>query len=128
METVNAIGRRKAAIARVYLQKGSGEVLVNGKTTEAFFCVKHLIDVSTEPFKVLEMEKDFDVKVNVKGGGIKGQAEAVRLGICRALVKVNEEFKPVFKERGWMTRDARVVERKKPGLKKARKSDQFSKR
>ncbi|MFT7587860.1 MAG: small subunit ribosomal protein S9 [Limisphaerales bacterium] len=128
METINAIGRRKAAVARVYLSKGSGDVLVNGKTTADFFCAKHLRDISTEPFRVLEMEKDFDVKVNVKGGGIKGQAEAVRLGICRALVKVNEEFKPVFKAKGWMTRDARVVERKKPGLKKARKSDQFSKR
>lgn len=128
METINAIGRRKAAIARIYLRKGSGNVSVNGKEVNEYFTVNHQALMAVAPLEKLELAKEFDIKINVTGGGTKGQAEAVRLGIARALVKVNEEFKPTLKEEGWMTRDARVVERKKPGLKKARKSDQFSKR
>jgi small subunit ribosomal protein S9 len=128
MDVINTVGRRKASIARVYLSKGGGEVKVNGKTPAEYFSAQHLIGTCVEPLNLLELEKEFDIKVNVRGGGIKGQAEAVRLGIARALVQINEEYRPPLKAKGWMKRDARVVERKKPGLKKARKSDQFSKR
>jgi small subunit ribosomal protein S9 len=128
MDYITATGRRKAAVARVFLRKGSGKILVNDKELAAYFEPVHLRETPVEPLRILQVEKDFDIKVNLQGGGIKGQAEAMRLGVARALVKVNEEFKPALKAQGFMTRDPRVVERKKPGLKKARKSDQFSKR
>lgn len=123
-----ATGRRKAAIARVYLKSGKGNIVVNGKDYKEYFPVGHLIDKIEEPFKVTELDGKYDVKVNTVGGGIKGQAEAITLGIARALVKENEELKPALKEKGLLTRDPRVVERKKYGLKKARKNTQFSKR
>ncbi len=128
MEYIIATGRRKAAVARVFLKKGSGNVVVNGKELDVYFNPVHLKETPLQPLFICKVEKDFDIKVNLKGGGVKGQAEAMRLGVARALVKVNEEFKPALKAEGLMTRDSRVVERKKPGLKKARKSDQFSKR
>ncbi len=122
------VGRRKAAIARVFLKAGSGKILVNNKDYKDYFTVEHLLTQIELPFKVTETEGRFDVKVNVQGGGIKGQAEAIKLGISRALVNEDEEFKPALKKEGMMTRDARKVERKKPGLVKARKKTQFSKR
>ncbi|MCB0501794.1 MAG: 30S ribosomal protein S9 [Bacteroidetes bacterium] len=123
-----ATGRRKAAIARVYLKAGKGKIEVNGKDYKEFFPVKHLINKIEEPFKVTETEGKYDVKVNAVGGGIKGQAEALALGIARALIEIDAELKPVLKDHKLVTRDPRVVERKKPGKKKARKSFQFSKR
>ncbi|MCP4122072.1 MAG: 30S ribosomal protein S9 [Bacteroidetes bacterium] len=123
-----ATGRRKAAIARVYLKSGKGKFEVNGKDYKDYFPVDHLIHKLEEPFKATELEGKYDVKVNTVGGGIKGQAEATTLGIARALVKIDEEYKPALKEKGLIRRDPRVVERKKFGKKKARKSFQFSKR
>ncbi len=123
-----ATGRRKAAIARVYLKAGKGQIEVNGKDYKEYFPVEHLIEKVEEPFKVTETTGKFDVKVNTVGGGVKGQAEAITLGIARALVKIDAEYKPALKEKSLMTRDPRVVERKKFGKKKARKSFQFSKR
>ena len=128
MDYIIATGRRKASIARIFVKKGSGLLLINGKTAEEYFNPVHLKASPTEPLRICEVTEEFDIKVTVKGGGVKGQAEAVQLGIARALVKINEEFKPALRAASMLTRDARVVERKKPGLKKARKSDQFSKR
>lgn len=123
-----ATGRRKASIARVYLKAGSGKIVVNGKDYKDYFPVEHLINKLEEPFLVTETQGTYDVKVNTVGGGIKGQTEAITLGVARALVKINEEYKPALKEKGLIRRDPRVVERKKFGKKKARKSFQFSKR
>ena len=128
MTTINAIGRRKAAVARIYLDKGKGKIVINNRDLSDYFPVDNLSSKVTEPLEEVEMLKKFDVRVNVKGGGIKGQAEAVRLGIARALVKLDEELKPALKAKGFLTRDSRVVERKKYGKPKARKSFQFSKR
>ncbi len=128
MEMVNAIGRRKASVARVYLTKGDGQILINGKTIAAYFPQANIQSSITDPFKVVEIENIYNVKVNVRGGGFKGQAEAVRMAISRALVKLNEDFKKPLRDRKFLTRDARVVERKKYGKPKARKSFQFSKR
>jgi small subunit ribosomal protein S9 len=128
MDTINAIGRRKSAVARVYLGKGKGEIVINGKPLAEYFPVSFLQDQVKMPMAILEVSGDFNVTVNVAGGGIKGQAEAIRLGIARALVEVNEEWKPALKEKGIMTRDSRKVERKKYGLRKARRATQFSKR
>ena len=128
MEVVNTLGRRKTSVARVYLSKGSGKVTVNNRDYKEFFPVAILQGKVEQPFKITETLGQFDVKVNVAGGGINGQAEAIRLGISRALVKVNEEMKPALKAEGLMTRDPRMVERKKPGQPKARKKFQFSKR
>ena len=128
MEQINAIGRRKAAVARVYLAQGSGNVTINGKDYKDYFPQMHLHRNITDPFVTVDVAGSYDVKVNVKGGGIKGQSEAVRMGISRALVKLNEEFRSPLKAKKYLTRDARVVERKKYGKPKARKSFQFSKR
>lgn len=128
METINAIGRRKASVVRVFLKKGKGEIKVNGKDYTDYFTLKHLIDSIVEPLNKVDVRNDFDLQVNASGGGVKGQAEACRLAIARALVKVNAEYKPVLKAANFMTRDARIVERKKPGLKKARKATQYRKR
>lgn len=128
MNYTNALGRRKASIARVYLSSGKGNVTVNGKDLQVYFSLDHLRQKVWEPLKVLGLEKDYDVKVNAAGGGIKGQADAIKLAIARALVKIDEEYKPKLKEANLLTRDPRVVERKKPGLRKARKKPQFSKR
>jgi small subunit ribosomal protein S9 len=128
MEIINTLGRRKTSVARVYLSKGTGKVTVNKKDYKEFFPVALLQGKITQPFALTETNEQYDVTVNVQGGGINGQAEAIRLGISRALVKVSEDFKPMLKAEGLMTRDPRMVERKKPGQPKARKKFQFSKR
>ena len=128
MEIINTLGRRKTSVARVYLTKGTGKVTVNKKDVTEFFPVALLQVKIQQPFVLTETKDQYDVTVNVTGGGINGQAEAIRLGISRALVKVSEDFKPVLKADGLMTRDPRMVERKKPGQPKARKKFQFSKR
>lgn len=128
MEVINTLGRRKTAVARVYLSKGKGNVTVNKKDYKEFFPVAVLQSKINQPFELTDTVGQYDVRVNVAGGGINGQVEAIRLGISRALVAVNEENKPLLKEEGLMTRDPRMVERKKPGQPKARKKFQFSKR
>lgn len=128
MESVNAIGRRKASVARVYLTNGSGNVSINGKKLEEYFPQKYMQLTIVDPFITVAVQNQYDLRVNVNGGGFKGQAEAIRLAVSRALVKVNEEHKKALKDKKYMTRDARVVERKKYGKPKARKSFQFSKR
>ncbi len=128
MDYINAIGRRKSAVARVYLKKGKGTVTVNGKTLEEYFPTTQIINKVKTPIQLVEDAKEMDILVNVNGGGFRGQAEAIQLGISRALVKINEEFKPILKKEKLLTRDSRVVERKKYGKPKARKSFQFSKR
>lgn len=128
MEIINSIGRRKASTARVYLSQGSGTITVNGKEGKEYFPLVIQQFKLAQPFKLTSTEGQFDVSVNVEGGGISGQVDAVRLGIARALVKHNAELKPALKKEGLMTRDPRTVERKKFGKKKARKSYQFSKR
>ena len=128
MEVVNALGRRKTSVARVYLSKGTGKVTVNKRDYKEFFPVATLQGKVEQPFALTDTLGQYDVKVNVAGGGVNGQAEAIRLGIARALVEVSADFKPVLKADGLMTRDPRMVERKKPGQPKARKRFQFSKR
>ncbi len=128
MEVVNAIGRRKAAVARIYLSEGKGQITINKRDLKEYFASPILQYIVTQPLNTISAAESYDVKVNIYGGGVKGQAEAIRLAIARALVKVNEENKPALKAEGFMTRDARVVERKKPGQPKARKKFQFSKR
>jgi len=128
MEMINTVGRRKASVARIYLTKGSGTIQVNGKDYKDYFPQPNIQLNVTDPFKVVEVENQYDLKVNVNGGGFKGQSEAIRMGIARALVKLNEDFRKPLKEKKYLTRDARVVERKKYGRPKARKGFQFSKR
>ena len=128
MEVVNTIGRRKSAVARVYLKEGSGKITINGRDQKEYFTLDQWIFKLNQPFALTNQEGKFDVSVNVKGGGFTGQVEAIRLGISRALVQLDEESKPALKKEGLMTRDPRMVERKKPGQKKARKKFQFSKR
>lgn len=128
METVNATGRRKTAIARVFLSEGKGNITVNKKSLEEYFPLATLRYVVKQPLELLGVAGQYDIRVNVCGGGFNGQAEALRLGIARALVKVNAEDKPKLKAAGFMTRDSREVERKKPGRPGARKRFQFSKR
>lgn len=127
-ETINGLGRRKTAVARVYLKSGKGAFTVNGKDINEYISLKQLVDRAIKPLNVTDSIGKFDITVNVKGGGIKGQAEAISLGIARALVKNDETVKPALKAESLMTRDSRMVERKKFGKKKARKSFQFSKR
>ncbi len=127
-ETINGLGRRKTAVARVYLKSGKGAITINGKDIKEYINLKQLVDRALMPLNVLDAAAKFDISVNVKGGGIKGQAEAISLGIARALVKNDETVKPALKAENLMTRDNRMVERKKFGKKKARKSFQFSKR
>jgi small subunit ribosomal protein S9 len=128
MEVINTLGRRKTSVARVYLSKGKGNVIVNNRDYKEFFPVAVLQSKIVQPFTLTDTVDKYDVKVNVAGGGINGQVEAIRLGISRALVKLDEDNKPLLKEEGLMTRDPRMVERKKPGQPKARKKFQFSKR
>lgn len=128
MATTHSIGRRKQSVARVFLQEGKGQVLINDKPYEEYFSTKTLHYKVQQAFKTTETEGQYDVKINVRGGGITGQAEAIRLGISRALCEVNPELRTKLKPDGLLTRDPRAVERKKYGLKKARKKDQFSKR
>lgn len=125
---IHSIGRRKTSIARVYLEPGTGNITVNSRDFKQYFPTGPLQYIVTQAQAVIGAKENFDVNVNVIGGGIKGQAEAIRLGIARALVKVNEEYKSPLRKEGLMTRDPRMVERKKPGQKKARKRFQFSKR
>lgn len=124
----NAVGRRKEAVTRVFLSKGEGNITINGKDYKTYFPLVYLQNQVEAPFKSIEAVTEFDVIVNATGGGVKGQAEAVKLGISRALLKVNPDYRPALKAAGLLTRDPRSVERKKPGKKKARKSFQFSKR
>ncbi len=128
MSVINTLGRRKTSVARVYLSEGTGKITVNKRDLNEFFTVPILLDKVNQPFNITDTVGKYDVKVNVKGGGISGQAEAIRLGISKALVEINEEWKPALRAEGLMTRDPRMVERKKPGQKKARKKFQFSKR
>ena len=126
---INTIGRRKAAVARVYLTQGTGNVTVNGKPLNEYFPQPHIQSKVSAPFRTVEIDsKIYDLKVNVDGGGYKGQAEAIRMAISRALVKLNEDFRKPLKDEKFLMRDARIVERKKYGKPKARKSFQFSKR
>ncbi|MEJ7822657.1 MAG: 30S ribosomal protein S9 [Chitinophagaceae bacterium] len=124
----NAVGRRKEAVTRVFLTKGDGKITINNKDYKTYFPLVYLQNQVEAPFKSIEAADKFDVVVNAQGGGVKGQAEAVKLGISRALLQVNPEFRPALKAAGLLKRDPRAVERKKPGKKKARKSFQFSKR
>lgn len=128
MEIYNATGRRKKSVARVYLSAGSGAITINGRTLESYFPSPLLQYVVREPFAALELDGTFDVRVNLRGGGTTGQAEAIRLGISRALVKHDPELKAKLRSFGYMTRDSRTVERKKAGQPGARKRFQFSKR
>ncbi|NBR12949.1 MAG: 30S ribosomal protein S9 [Flavobacteriales bacterium] len=128
MDVINALGRRKTAVARVYLSKGTGNILVNKKEMTTVFPIDVLQAKINQPFILTNTVGQYDIKVNVNGGGINGQAEAIRLGISRALVELEAENKPLLKVEGLMTRDPRMVERKKPGQPKARKKFQFSKR
>ena len=123
-----AVGRRKEAVTRIFLSKGDGNITVNGKDYKTYFPLVYLQNQVEAPFKTIAAADKFDVVVNATGGGVKGQAEAVKLGIARALLQVNPEYRPALKNAGLLTRDPRSVERKKPGKKKARKSFQFSKR
>ena len=125
---INALGRRKSSVARVYLSKGEGVILINGKDYKEYFPQKHIQGAITGPFELIDAKNLYNLTVNVKGGGYKGQAEAVRMGVSRALVKLNEDFRKVLKDEKYLTRDSREVERKKYGKPKARKSFQFSKR
>ena len=128
MEVVNALGRRKAAVARVFVKEGSGKITINKRELAQYFPSEILQYVVLQPLNKLSVVEKYDVHVNLDGGGYKGQAEALRLAIARALVKINPEDKPALKSEGFLTRDSRVVERKKPGRPKARKRFQFSKR
>jgi small subunit ribosomal protein S9 len=128
MELINTVGRRKSAIARVYLAEGKGKITVNNRDVAEYFNTDQLVYVVKQPLLELGLAENFDINVNMTGGGYTGQAEALRLGIARALVKLNEENRPALKVKGFLTRDSRVVERKKPGRPGARKRFQFSKR
>ena len=128
MDTIHTIGRRKSAVARIYMCKGKGNITVNNRESDKYFTTATLLYKLKQPFSLVDMEGKFDVKVNVSGGGITGQVEAVRLAISRALCQLDPENRSALKVEGLMTRDPRMVERKKPGQKKARKKFQFSKR
>jgi|SRR6185437_4288942 len=128
MEALNKIGRRKTSVARIYVSAGKGEITVNDRDYKEYFSSEILQTIINQPFVTVAEAGKYDVNVNVQGGGVAGQAEAVRLAIARALCNVNPEFRPLLKKEGFLTRDPRMVERKKPGRRKARKRFQFSKR
>lgn len=128
MSVTNTSGRRKTAVARIYMKEGNGTITVNSKDHKVYFPTLPLQYIVNQSFEVAELAGQYDVMVNVAGGGIKGQAEAVRLAIAKAIVELDAEKKPALRAKGLMTRDMRMVERKKPGRKKARKKFQFSKR
>ena len=128
MEVVNAIGRRKSAVARVYVSEGTGKITINKKDINVYFPSAILQYVVKQPLELLEVLEKYDIKANLDGGGFTGQSQALRLAIARALVKINEEDKKALKDKGFLTRDSRAVERKKPGQPKARRRFQFSKR
>lgn len=128
MEVINALGRRKAAVARVFVREGSGKIVINKRELENYFPSSILQFIVKQPLTTLDVVEKYDININLDGGGIKGQSEAARLGIARALVKINPDDKSALRAEGFMTRDSRVVERKKPGQPGARKKFQFSKR
>jgi len=128
MDVINVIGRRKTAVARIYMSEGSGKITINKRDLNDYFTTGTLQYIATQAFACTDTVDKYDVKVNLDGGGIKGQAEAMRLAIARALVQIDEEYRPTLKADGLMRRDPRMVERKKPGQPKARKKFQFSKR
>lgn len=128
MEVVNTIGRRKSAVARIYIVEGKGNITVNKRDFSKFFPTKQLHNRIMEPLVLVELTNKYDIKANLKGGGVNGQADALRLAIARALVKIDPELRPVLRSNGYLTRDPRQVERKKPGQPGARKKFQFSKR
>ena len=128
MEVINTIGRRKTAIARLYMEPGKGTVTINKKNLEDYFPTEVLQTIALQALTLVDANANFDVKINVTGGGLKGQAEAVRLATARALCEVDPEYRPPLKKEGFLTRDPRMVERKKYGHRKARRSFQFSKR
>jgi len=128
MEVINTIGRRKTAVARIYMTPGKGEIKVNGRDYKEYFPFEVHQIVVQQPFTTLNNGESYDIKVNVRGGGVTGQAEAARMAISRALVEYNAENRPALKKEGFLTRDPRMVERKKYGRRKARRRFQFSKR
>ena len=128
MEVINTIGRRKTAVARIYMKKGSGNITINNRDYKEYFNLATLQYVVTQPLAISQVEGEYDIKVNLDGGGMTGQAEALRLAISRALCEINPEYRPALKAKGLLKRDPRMVERKKPGQPKARKRFQFSKR
>ena len=128
MEILHTIGRRKTAIARIYMKSGNGDIVINNRNYKEYFTTLPLQYIIQQALEISNVKDTFDIKVNVEGGGITGQAEATRLAISRALCKINPENRPALKAKGLLTRDPRMVERKKPGQKKARKRFQFSKR
>ena len=128
MDVINTSGRRKSAVARIYLSKGKGKITINNKDQKDYFPLVELQGKLAQPFAITENVGKYDVKVNVKGGGFKGQAEAISLGISKALVEIDPDYKAALRAEGLMTRDPRMVERKKFGQPKARKQFQFSKR
>jgi small subunit ribosomal protein S9 len=128
MDNINTIGRRKTSVARIYMQAGKGAIMVNNRELSSYFPSEILQTIVKQPLVKVEQDGNFDIRINVNGGGLTGQAEAVRLAISRALVEVDPENKPPLKSEGFMTRDPRMVERKKPGRRKARRRFQFSKR
>ena len=128
MEQINAVGRRKEAVARVFVTEGTGEITINKRALAEYFPSPILQFIVKQPLTTLDVAEKYNINVNLDGGGYKGQAEALRLAIARALVKINPEDKSALRKEGFMTRDPRVVERKKPGQPKARKRFQFSKR
>ncbi|WP_315548053.1 30S ribosomal protein S9 [Prevotella koreensis] len=128
MEVINAIGRRKSAVARVYVSEGTGKITINKKDIDTYFPSAILQYVVRQPLNLLNVAEKYDIKVNLDGGGFTGQSQALRLAIARALVKINADDKKALKDQGFLTRDSRAVERKKPGQPKARRRFQFSKR
>ncbi|MCG8308562.1 MAG: 30S ribosomal protein S9 [Cytophagales bacterium] len=128
MEVVNKIGRRKTSVARLYLSSGSGNISINGRTLEDYFPSEIHKIIIKQPLVLVDSDGKFDIKINVSGGGFKGQAEAIRLAVSRALCEVDETYRPPLKKEGFLTRDPRMVERKKYGRRKARRRFQFSKR
>ena len=128
MEVVNALGRRKSAVARVYITEGSGKITINKRDIEDYFPSPLLRYVVKQPLEALDVLEKYDIKLNIFGGGFTGQSQAARLAIARALVLINAEDKNLLRSKGFMTRDSREVERKKPGRPKARRRFQFSKR
>ena len=128
MEMINALGRRKSAIARIYMTEGTGKITINKRDSTEYFPSSILQYVVKQPLTLLDVAEKYDIKVNLTGGGYTGQSQALRLAIARALVKINAEDKTALKKQGFMTRDSRAVERKKPGRPKARRRFQFSKR
>ena len=128
MEVINSIGRRKTSVARIYLKSGKGQIEINDRSMEEYFPSEILRTIVKQPLNIVNVDGNFDIKINVDGGGSKGQAEAIRLAISRALCEVDEENRGPLKREGFLTRDPRMVERKKPGRRKARRRFQFSKR